>query len=932
MAREARSTTQKGNIGETVAALAFEKLGWGAVYNARHDIGTDLLLHAKIEDDVDPLLLVGAQVKSGASSFREPATGGEPGWWFRDSQGKHVKTWRDHVLPHLVILHDPADDACYWVHVSAETIVSTGKGAKILVPKANRITEDCREALEEVANTARAGSSWEGSAWSGAAPAKPEDGLRHALIAPRLIAPHPNAGIEAPTPVQTVALLVQGRLREYERFAKKDPDAPLLDELEGSSDWTLKLAGAIAQRLRHGEVDQFLDLVRSAPDPAARAAAAVVFACALLDDDRADEALACLELALAAGDEMASVDRAWLGVQQARLCVEVGRIGEARQTAIRVLAVRTAAGEDVTAGAIAGAAATLLLSTSRWDEKDFANAIKLGDTASVWWRSQTTLRGLDALAERQFKDWVRETSVTIGAEDVVGIQFLSASMLANHAADHGGWRNLSSLTGRARLAALKRRAEVEPAAAGLASLVQAGDGAAVKAAVAHLLADGPAAAIAESAEGLRLERATRSSAHAELTLLQLGGDVLPQKSADRAARWILSCVREPRPFGAFVERTTPRYLIRPQLLETLAGVLPSASRRWHRAMIKHLGSLDPVKDQLLARAWCRVIDAIPDSAWTEESARAVKPAPRAHDPYLQVALLGIAAPHDPGARRSLLARARKGSIGALGELGDVREIPKGIVAVQITRLAGTMEETVAEAREGRSGIGVHDLPRALTILNLWHPDLAEWDPLVELLGETRVMAEDKRGAISALNSHSDRIPEPVRPKLRPAVLAIAAGEVGEPTFFDDGAGLVPEATALSMALGAIDPSEDPDSLLDLLQDDFRHRAWAAHIAAKRTEDEGIGLLIALVDDTHPSVRAAAAAGLSRLVAGGQGGEIATRALLRAAVEGGTWVPLAIASSLAAIANLSPRARRVKTDLKRHPSARVRQAAKEKPES
>ncbi len=930
MAREARSTTQKGTIGEIVAALAFEKLGWGAVYNARHDIGTDLLLHAKTEGDVDPLLLVGAQVKSGASSFREPAKEGEPGWWFRDSTGKHIATWRDHVLPHLIVLHDPADDACYWVHVCAETIVPTGKGAKVLVPKANRIAEDCREALEEVANTARAGSGWEGSAWSGAAPARHEDGLRYALIAPRLIAPHPNAGIKSPSPVETIALLVQGRLRQYEHFAERDAKAPVLDELQGSADWTLRLAGAITRRLLHGEVDQFSDLLASASDSAARAAAAVAFACALLDDDRADEALTCLESALAGDGEIAAVDLAWLRVQQARLCVEVGRIGEARQAAISVLAVRAAAGEDVTAGAIAGAAATLLLSTSRWDEKDFANAIKLGDTATVWWRWQTTLRGLDALAERQFKEWVRETSVTIGAEDVVGVQFLSASMLANHAADHGGWRNLSSLTGRARLSELDRRAVPEAAAAGLASLVQAGDTKAVQAAVAHLLADGPAAAIAICADGLRLERATRSSAQAELTLLQYGGDVLPQAAANRAARWILSCLRSPKIYAAFVERTTPRYLLDLQLLETLAGVLPSTSRRWQRAVVKRLGALDLVKDQLQARAWCKVIDAIPEAAWTEKSARAAKPAPRAHDHYLQVALLGIAAPHDAGARRSLLSRARTGSIGALGELGDADEIPKGIAATQIRRLAGTMEEKVTEARSGRYGFGVRDLPRALAVLNLWHPELAEWDSLAKLLGEVQVPAEDKRGAIAALNSHSDRIPERGRAKLTPAVLAIAAGEIGEPTLFDDGAGLIPGAIALSLALGAIDSDQDPEPLLDLLQGDFRHRAWAAHIAAKRIEDEGIGLLVTLLEDTHPSVRAAAAAELSRLVAENGCGPVATRALLRAAGEGGTWVPLAIASSLAPIANPSPDAKRLRNELKRHSSARVRRTAKERP--
>ena len=55
-----------------------------------------------------------------------------------------------------------------------------------------------------------------------------------------------------------------------------------------------------------------------------------------------------------------------------------------------------------------------------------------GDTAAVtWWRSQTTRRGLDALAERYFKDWAGDPSVAVRAEDTVAVQFVSASMLAN---------------------------------------------------------------------------------------------------------------------------------------------------------------------------------------------------------------------------------------------------------------------------------------------------------------------------------------------------------------------------------------------------------------------------------------------------------------------------------------------------------------------
>jgi hypothetical protein len=39
-----------------------------------------------------------------------------------------------HGLRHLLVLHDLETRISYWVHVTAEAIESTGKGAKILVP------------------------------------------------------------------------------------------------------------------------------------------------------------------------------------------------------------------------------------------------------------------------------------------------------------------------------------------------------------------------------------------------------------------------------------------------------------------------------------------------------------------------------------------------------------------------------------------------------------------------------------------------------------------------------------------------------------------------------------------------------------------------------------------------------------------------------
>ena len=105
----------------------------GRLFNDREDIGTDLLLNVRTSQGLELGLLIAAQVKTGPSFFREPTKpqAGEPeGWWFRDTARSHLDSWSDHVLPHLIILYDDRSRQAYWAHVTADSIRSTGKGAR----------------------------------------------------------------------------------------------------------------------------------------------------------------------------------------------------------------------------------------------------------------------------------------------------------------------------------------------------------------------------------------------------------------------------------------------------------------------------------------------------------------------------------------------------------------------------------------------------------------------------------------------------------------------------------------------------------------------------------------------------------------------------------------------------------------------------------
>ncbi|MGX1612373.1 DUF4365 domain-containing protein [Micromonospora chalcea] len=81
--------------------------------------------------------LLAIQIKSGRSYFTEPT---DDGWVFR-FDAKKTKLWLGHALPVLVVLVDVEGKVAYWQHISTRTVISTGKGFKVVVPRAQTMGE-----------------------------------------------------------------------------------------------------------------------------------------------------------------------------------------------------------------------------------------------------------------------------------------------------------------------------------------------------------------------------------------------------------------------------------------------------------------------------------------------------------------------------------------------------------------------------------------------------------------------------------------------------------------------------------------------------------------------------------------------------------------------------------------------------------------------
>ena len=146
MTRSPTSHTERQAV--ALAQLQFESLGLYFRPLDVHDFGID----AQVElDDGDAPSgeLLGVQIKGGPSWFQEYDSQ-EDAFVFRET-AKHFSYWLDHCLPNIVVLCDLETRQAFWQRITRHTVVSTGKGRKLLVPKAQQVQADSLEKLKQIA-------------------------------------------------------------------------------------------------------------------------------------------------------------------------------------------------------------------------------------------------------------------------------------------------------------------------------------------------------------------------------------------------------------------------------------------------------------------------------------------------------------------------------------------------------------------------------------------------------------------------------------------------------------------------------------------------------------------------------------------------------------------------------------------------------------
>ena len=815
---------QRGNRALTAVFLAFEDLGWGPVFNDRHDVGIDLFVQARDARLHDRGVVIGVQVRSGPSRFREPRRGHdrEPvGWWHRERDQRHFDYWTTHGLPILLVLHDQNLGVSYWVHVTEDAVVSTGKGAKIFVPRHQTIDAEHADQLFAAAASQRVVPAFEGAALSFGIDNIPRARqLRYALVVPRLVAPHPHRQIDvAIGSVEAVAMLAQGRFRALRRLSEQYDEVPDVTSLPADAGWGWRLVGAIWDWSVTGAVGGLRSVYESAPDCRGAAASGLLLACALSRREEHGEATAVLDR-LAERDDMDPVDYGWALVQRARIHTELGNPEAARADAI--LAQRFLAGDrdDITVSALASSAAWSLYvtatverfhpdpadsttdvdrATEQWEEA-LADLIVASDTTVSWWRSQEIASALSREQDTSFESWAEEspTRHVIG-NPMPETKLFAAELNADITGEHSTWRALSARRAQQTLMRAASYPDEEGGLVeGLDALRRSGDSRHLIQALRHLISTGPLGPAVVAMNNIPTSGWIQTTALTNFKALAVAGDLIGGASADELLdRCARAAYGDTAGLGCMTGETffsLPGYA-----LPAAAALLPAASDEMHTRLAGHIARLPDVAPAYLRPGIERALGDLEYAQVSQEDRQALRGLAERGDAQLTAEVHGWFAAHgDQAALAELRQSATEGDLHALSAIPDQTIFDDQEAAAVIEILEQHVQQTRAKAIAGKWNSGSPAYSYQLARLNLLFPSVARWATVVAHFSEPRVCVEDKRAISTAIV----QLPGTIPPEIRQTLASLIDAAATDSNAFWPGSEYGGMALRMKIALGA----------------------------------------------------------------------------------------------------------------------------------
>lgn len=904
-----------GRLGEAQVQEALLQVNWAPAVKIDQDIGDDLLSFARVSvpkhsgDGVDVFDLsipVVIQVKSSRAEYLKPKKrqrDNSSGWWYMEGSKGEFDHWIKFGLPYFLVLQDVENRTSYWALVDGASIEKPPTGQKIWVPHEQRIDTDGLEELTKAVlkhRDDRGGGTWSGRMKT----LPPGQRLRHALVVPRLVAPHPNKTPDAVSSEEAVALVLLDRTVMLHRYAERGLNPPL-DAWLSQKEWGWKFAGSLRAAL-DGDSSPMQLLVNSAKSKPERDAAMIVIGCAQFVAQGAESALD----RFVPDRYSRPADRGWLMAHRAHMLFETGDSKEAA-VAVRKALVYLASGVgDASVAALRAGCAQILYLASDWGSAPAQSVLDAQENLGSLWRAQVVSSALAMELDDRFRAWAGDETVHMVTSTPTS-SLTAAAWNAAFSSAWGTWRELSAQVAQIELVTDPDPDTVREA---LWALVRTGHKEQSRHASWRLWLDGPLDQLKNVASSLTSEPWSLRMEGAVFAVLREAGDLLTSAEADTTIDRILTLLRTDGDERRHGNSVTLRWF---EIHRALARMLDAASASGHKACAEVICEKFPTgvseATSLLRVAATIDMTSLP----TNVLDRLVEAASRRDDQYRASLLQLVGASHRP-AVNALRSLDKAGDPYAARALVVSGENNLKYWAALGRKSARDVLQMVDDSRQGlfRSGAGssLHDL----TLAAFHSRNLRHWKIITDALAAGVLQGSEVAATVGFLAHHFRELPASVQARLRKMApnLSRSRGVVRQ-----EDSGFDAAALALRLASGAITEGAAVPAILKLKSAD---PAGSLRILEIMPSGVSEGILLACVVDPNVELRSFAGHGLVELARRDppRTAAIAEALLAALAVNDGARMPLAIATALGTRGLLALES--VRDLMKNHPSAAVRE--------
>lgn len=746
-------TNQLGATGQSLTQYKFERLGWGPVPVAQHDVGTDFFVQVRDPDRNETGALLGVQTKTGPHAFKRRAIlEGQQGWYY-SIDATHRDYWVEHDCPHILLLIDHEKEEGYWQSISPETTISAGKNWRIFVPEENLLGEESRDRLFKYALSENRKGSWEGTVWGGRERLSSENQLRAAFLTPRLIAPHPNEGRGPKDFLEAIACVLSGRTSLIARYGhkgqawlfpdKREPDSALSEIYALLSRW-FSGGNFDSKRAQRGFLYSNHEYV----------AWVVCNASYYLELGKAEDARKVLSNAIHSPRKFSDGDFAWLSVCLSWALRDVGKVEEAEKTLEHALSLSALLRNDPTGGSLRSSTISSLLAIrfARQTGDSLQASLNGLDNQSNLWMDQLENKGLSASLTNSARELLQDRSIRLGTNDAGYVSLRAASLVSALSGNASRWRhNTQMLT--FHLLCSYQDGILDPSTTSRA--LQCIPSQELKLFVKHSIRKGAIDPVLDYVKQIGPDAATFSNIRTDLEVVKLIADYLCTEEASRLASWLLQEIREEYPTVRRLHTYAGSHL---PFIDTLAGLYPVADREVQSAIREHLIKVLPLGDESLSSHYSSWFLMINPSHWETGQIEQIVDSRKNCGDTLRSVIDQVFPRHNTELFAELTGQIEAGSISAYLNFGLDRALPRTHFASVIEELRKVVEDDIKSSERGASFGRSYSPIVELARLSLIFPEASCWNEIISFLRPHIVRAEETGRALRFLAQHAGEIP------------------------------------------------------------------------------------------------------------------------------------------------------------------------------